>query len=70
MGNLISYSRNDLIYSAILIAVWIAIRPFFVRMSEQAQARGEASLAAEAAHNDAASSAGARGAKRMTSSDY
>ncbi|KAF9148397.1 hypothetical protein BG015_009872 [Linnemannia schmuckeri] len=65
MGNIISYSRNDIIYSAILIGVWLMVRPFFVRMSERAQARSEQSLAAEAAYNDAqrapaSSSAGGR----------
>ncbi|KAG0047422.1 hypothetical protein BGZ89_004941 [Linnemannia elongata] len=65
MGNIISWSRNDIIYSAILIGVWLVIRPYFVRMSEQAQARSEQSLAAEATYNDAqrgpaSSSSGAR----------
>ncbi|KAF9139046.1 hypothetical protein BGX30_008435 [Mortierella sp. GBA39] len=65
MGNIISYSRNDIIYSAILIGAWLLIRPYFVRMSEQAQARGEQSLTAEATLNDsqrapASSSSGAR----------
>jgi len=68
MGNLVSFSRNDIIYSAILIALWIAIRPFFVRMSEQAQAKNEQRLAAEAAHNDAqyaaAGGAGSRGGRK------
>ncbi|KAG0296782.1 hypothetical protein BGZ96_008510 [Linnemannia gamsii] len=70
MGNYISYSRNDIIYSAILIGLWLAIRPYFVRMSEQAQARSEQSLTAEAAHNDAqrassSSSGGAASRKKL-----
>ncbi|KAG0264428.1 hypothetical protein BGZ95_003583 [Linnemannia exigua] len=68
MGGVISYSRNDIIYSAILIGVWLLIRPYFVRMSERAQARGEQSLAAEAAHHDAqrsSSSSSAGGRKKL-----
>ncbi|KAG0087273.1 hypothetical protein BGZ93_004588 [Podila epicladia] len=52
MGNYISMSANDIIFSAILISVWLLIRPIFVRMGEQAQARQAAALAAEAARND------------------
>ncbi|KAG0202376.1 hypothetical protein BGX28_005067 [Mortierella sp. GBA30] len=52
MGNYISYSRNDIIFSGILIAVWILIRPYFVRMGEEAQARSAARLEQEAAQND------------------
>ncbi|KAF9132437.1 hypothetical protein BGW39_000150 [Mortierella sp. 14UC] len=63
MGGVISYTRNDIIYSAILIGVWLMIRPYFVRMSEQAQARGEQSLVAEAAHYDAAQQGGGGAAK-------
>ncbi|KAF9985360.1 hypothetical protein BGZ75_003066 [Mortierella antarctica] len=57
MGNYISYSRNDIIFSGILIAVWIMIRPYFVRMGEQAQARSAVRLEQEAAQNDSQSSA-------------
>ncbi|KAF9968681.1 hypothetical protein BGZ70_000032 [Mortierella alpina] len=57
MGNYISYSRNDIIFSGILIAVWILIRPYFVRMGEQAQVRSAVHLEQEAAQNDSQSSA-------------
>ncbi|KAG0021702.1 hypothetical protein BGZ82_011271 [Podila clonocystis] len=52
MGNYISMSTNDIIFSAIMVSVWLLIRPIFVRMGEQAQARQAAALAAEAARND------------------
>ncbi|KAG0003230.1 hypothetical protein BGZ65_001902, partial [Modicella reniformis] len=58
MGNNISYSRNDLIYSGILIAAWLLIRPYFVRMSEEAKARNQTRLEAEAVANDAQGSGG------------
>ncbi|KAG0261303.1 hypothetical protein BG011_001129 [Mortierella polycephala] len=53
MGNYISYTKNEVIYSVGLIAVWLLIRPFFVRMSEQAQAKDKARLEAEADAFDA-----------------
>ncbi|KAF8962254.1 hypothetical protein BGZ46_001192 [Entomortierella lignicola] len=52
MGNYISVSQNDIIFSGILIAVWLAIRPYFVRMGERTQAKNQARLEAEAAAND------------------
>ncbi|KAI7821587.1 hypothetical protein BC939DRAFT_206551 [Gamsiella multidivaricata] len=66
MGNYISYSQNDIIFSGILIAAWLLIRPYFVRMSEQAQARSQTRLEAEAAANDALNNSGGanRGGRR------
>ncbi|KAF9921132.1 hypothetical protein FBU30_008882 [Linnemannia zychae] len=64
MGNLVSFTKNDIIYSAILIGVWMMIRPYFVRMSEQAQARREQSLEAEAASNDSQYSSSSGGAAK------
>ncbi|KAF9426940.1 hypothetical protein BGZ94_005754 [Podila epigama] len=61
MGNYISYSRNDLIFSAILISAWLMIRPIFVRMAEQAQAKQRAHLEAEAAAYEAAASQASSG---------
>ncbi|KAF9308982.1 hypothetical protein BG000_008041 [Podila horticola] len=52
MGNYISMSANDIIFSAIMISAWLLIRPIFVRMGEQAQARQAAALATEAARNE------------------
>ncbi|ORZ21010.1 hypothetical protein BCR41DRAFT_350900 [Lobosporangium transversale] len=52
MGNYISFTRDDVIYSALIIGVWLMIRPYFVRLSEQAQARSQANLEAEAQAND------------------
>ncbi|KAG0042889.1 hypothetical protein BGZ83_012065 [Gryganskiella cystojenkinii] len=62
MGNFISFSRNDIIFSGILIAVWIAIRPYFVRLGEKAQANAAANLEAEAAVHDSSSQGGASSA--------
>lgn len=66
MGNYISMSRNDIIFSAIMISVWLLIRPIFVRMGEQAQARQAAALAAEAAGNEepSPSQAAGRGSRK------
>ncbi|KAF9210988.1 hypothetical protein CPC16_003020 [Podila verticillata] len=65
MGNYISMSRNDIIFSAIMISVWLLIRPIFVRMGEQAQARQAAALAAEAASNEPSpSQAAGRGSRK------
>ncbi|KAG0004619.1 hypothetical protein BGZ80_002887 [Entomortierella chlamydospora] len=64
MGNVISIDQNDIIFSGILIAVWLAIRPYFVRLGEQAQAKNQARLEAEAAANDAQNTGGSRGGRR------
>jgi len=73
MGNYISYSRNDIIFSGILIALWIVIRPFFVRMGEKAQAQATSRLEAEASQNDSssskASSSGTAGGSRRKKLD-
>ncbi|KAG0347786.1 hypothetical protein BG004_006958 [Podila humilis] len=64
MGNYISVTQNDIIFSAIMISVWLMIRPYFVRMGEQAQARQAAALAAEAEQHDIDQAAGARGSRK------
>ncbi|KAF9116864.1 hypothetical protein BGX27_009745 [Mortierella sp. AM989] len=65
MGNNISVSKNDIIFSGVLIAVWLMIRPYFVRMGERAQARDTARLEAEASVNDSNNSGGgSRGSRK------
>ncbi|KAF9975840.1 hypothetical protein BGZ73_000335 [Actinomortierella ambigua] len=58
MGNYVSYTKNDLIISAAMIAAWLLIRPFFVALSKQAENKHIESLEAEARLNDGVGSNG------------
>ncbi|KAF9585238.1 hypothetical protein BGW38_003274 [Lunasporangiospora selenospora] len=52
MGNAISYTKEDIILSVVIIGVWLVVRPFFVNMSKQAEQKNKERLEAEAAMYD------------------